>query len=339
MKTNDIAISHDSLLAQVGNTPMLKIYLKINRAWAPVCLKLEGCNPAGSSKDRPAIALITDLEKRGLLKSSSTVVESTSGNLGVALACFCRELGYSFMAVIDPKTTFEIRTRMEQFGAQLELVDEPDETGGYLLSRMHRIHELCNSSSRYVWTDQYSNEANPRAYYGSMAPEIHRQMSGSVDAIFISVSTGGTLAGVGQYFREVSPATRVIGVDARGSVVFTDVRGPRKLTGIGSSRKSSFIRSAHFNEYALVNDIEAFSMCRRVDNALGLKLGGSSGAALFACAQYLQNHPGLNNVVCVCPDNGASYTSTIFNDQWLELNGYGDAGATSFVNGIAFGPE
>src|SRR5947199_468485 len=111
MKTNDIAISPDSLLSQVGNTPMLKIYLKINTAWAPVCLKLEGCNPAGSSKDRPAIALITDLEERGLLNSSATVVESTSGNLGVALACFSRELGYSFLAVIDPKTTSLIRTR------------------------------------------------------------------------------------------------------------------------------------------------------------------------------------------------------------------------------------
>lgn len=339
MKTNDIAISPNSLLAQVGNTPMLKIYLKINTAWMPVCLKLEGCNPAGSSKDRSAFALVTDLEERGLLNSSSTVVESTSGNLGVALACFCRELGYSFLAVIDPKTTFEIRARMTQFGAQLDLVDEPDETGGYLLSRMRRIHELCNSSSRYVWTNQYSNEANPRAYYGSMAPEIYRQMSGSVDAIFISVSTGGTLAGVGRYFREVSPATRVIGVDAHGSVVFTNTPGPRKLTGIGSSRKSSFIRPAHFNEYALVNDIEAFSMCRRLDNALGLKLGGSSGAAIFACAQYLQKHPGLKNVVCICPDNGTSYASTIFNDQWLELNGYGNANATSFVNRIAFGPE
>jgi 2,3-diaminopropionate biosynthesis protein SbnA len=318
---------------------MFKIHLEINGSWIPVSLKLEGCNPAGSSKDRPAMALIADLEERGLLNSSSTIIESTSGNLGVALAFFCRELGYRFLAVVDPKTTSEIWTRMAGFGAQLDLVTEPDETGGYLLSRMRRIRELCASSSRYVWTDQYSNEANPRAYYRSMAPEIHSQMEGQVDVIFISVSTGGTLAGVGQYFRDVSPATRVIGVDAHGSVVFTDNPGPRKLTGIGSSRKSAFIRPGHFDEYTLVNDAQAFAMCRRLDESIGLKLGGSSGAALFACARYLQMHSETKNAVCVCPDNGTSYESTIFNTSWLQLNGYADVSPTSFVKRIEFRPE
>jgi N-(2-amino-2-carboxyethyl)-L-glutamate synthase len=339
VKASDLAVSSASLLSRIGNTKMLKIYLQINASWMPVYLKLEGGNPAGSSKDRSAMALIIDLEERGLINSSSIIVESTSGNLGVALAFFCRELGYPFLAVIDPKTTPEIRARMAGFGAQLELITEPDETGGYLFSRIRRIRELCDSSSRYVWTDQYSNDANPRAHYSSMAPEIYRQMGGRVDAIFISVSTGGTLAGVGQYFREVSPATQVIGVDAQGSVVFTDAPGSRKLTGIGSSRKSSFIRPGHFNDYILVNDAQAFAMCRRMDEAISLKLGGSSGAAVFACAQYLQSHPELKNSVCICPDNGTSYESTIFNRNWLDLNGCRDLSSTSFVKKIAFAPK
>jgi N-(2-amino-2-carboxyethyl)-L-glutamate synthase len=337
VKTN-LAVERDSVISQVGNTPMVKIYLQINGAWSPIHLKMEGYNPAGSSKDRPAAALIADMEERFRLNSSSIVIESTSGNLGVALAFCCRELGYRFLAVIDPKTTPEIQSRMLAFGAELELVTEPDETGGYLLTRMRRIRELCDGSSHYVWTNQYSNNANPRAYYASMAPEIYQQMEGNVDTIFIAVSTGGTLAGVGRYFREVSPSTRIIGVDAQGSVVFTDQAGPRKLTGIGSSRKSSFIQPAHFDDYTLVNDAQAFEMCWRINEAVGLKVGGSSGAALFACAQYLQNHPETRNSVCVCADNGTSYESTIFNRDWLQSSGCLNLNPTSFVDKISFVP-
>lgn len=331
--------SRESVLSQVGNTPLLKIHLRLARRWQQVHLKLEGSNPAGSAKDRPAVALLLDLEERGLLTPSSTVVESTSGNLGIALAFFCRKLGYPFMAVIDPKTTLECRTRMLSFGAQLDLVTEPDETGGYLLSRLRRVRELCDSSPRFVWTNQYGNEANPKAYYSSMAPEIYRQTERDVEAIFISVSTGGTLAGVGRYFREVNPRTRIIAVDAQGSVVFSDIASPRKLTGIGSSRKSTFIRSEHYDAYMLVNDAQAFAMCQLLNESIGLKIGGSSGAALYACARFVNHHPEVKTTVCICPDSGANYESTIFSKIWLQANGYVKNDAVSFVDRIALSPD
>src|SRR5262245_27837850 len=166
-----------------------------------VNLKLEGHNPGGSIKDRTALSLIESLEHRGALRPGSVVIDSTSGNLGVALAMIARARGYEFVAVVDPKTTDENLAKMSAMGAQLEHVRQPDETGGYLLSRLARVQELCASSHAFVWTDQYSNPANPAAHFRATGPEIYRDMDGQVDAVFVAVSTGGTLAGVGRYFK------------------------------------------------------------------------------------------------------------------------------------------
>jgi len=309
------------LIDQIGNTPIEPIYFVIEGKVRKVHLKLEGANPAGSMKDRTGYALIQDLEYRGLLRKGSVVIESTSGNLGVALAFICRARGYSFLAIVDPKTTQENLAKMRALGAEIELVDQPDASGGYLLSRLARIEEFCQLSDKYVWTDQYSNAANPRIHYTSTGPEIYRQLNGKVDAIFAAVSTGGTLAGIGRFFREVSPATHIIGVDARGSVIFGTQPGPRKLTGIGSSRSSSFLSKEMYDTHVVVDDEEAFAFCHAIYIATGIKVGGSSGAALAACASYLQTHPELENVVCICPDRGENYTSSIFNSQWLQQHG------------------
>jgi N-(2-amino-2-carboxyethyl)-L-glutamate synthase len=309
------------LVDQIGNTPMEPIYLVIEGKVRKVHLKLEGANPGGSVKDRTGYALIQDLERRGLLRKGSVVIESTSGNLGVALAFICRAKGYEFLAIIDPKTTKENVAKMQALGAKIELVEQPDESGGYLLSRLARIQELCQISDKYVWTNQYSNPANPSIHYTSTAAEIYRQLNGRVDAIFVAVSTGGTLAGIGRFFREISPATSIIGVDARGSVIFGTPPGPRKLTGIGSSRSSNFILKEMYDTHMLASDEEAFALCHSLYAATGIKVGGSSGAALSACANYLKHHPELENVVCICPDSGDNYTSSIYSSQWLQKHG------------------
>jgi N-(2-amino-2-carboxyethyl)-L-glutamate synthase len=284
-------------------------------------LKLESSNPAGSLKDRTAAYLIADLEARCALMRSSVIIESTSGNLGVALALRCQKKGHRFLAVVDPKSTPEICSRMRQLGAELEIVTEMDEAGGYLLSRLHRVKELLRSSPNYVWTDQYNNPANPEAHYLSTAPEIYRQMGGKVDAVFVAVSTGGTLAGIGRYFRQVSPRTKVIAVDAVGSVIFGGLPGRRKLTGIGSSRKSGFITPDLYDCHIAVTDQQAFSICRKL-SVSGIRVGGSSGAVFYACTQYLVSHPEIKTAVCLCADGGENYESTIFNDEWMQQNGF-----------------
>lgn len=309
------------LVDQIGNTPVKPIYFVIEGMVRKVHLKLEGANPAGSVKDRTGYALVQNLEHRGLLRKGSIVIESTSGNLGVALAFICRARGYTFLAIVDPKTTLENLAKMRAFGAMIELVDQPDINGGYLLSRLARVQEFCQLSDRYVWTDQYSNAANPHIHYTSTGPEIYCQLNGKVDAVFAAVSTGGTLAGIGRYFREASPSTRIIGVDAHGSVIFGAPPGPRKLTGIGSSRRSSFLSKEMYDTHLLVGDEEAFAFCHALYATTGIKIGGSSGAVLAASARYLQTHPKLEHVVCVCADSGENYNSSIFNDLWLQQHG------------------
>jgi len=312
----------NKLAQQLGNTPMEPIYLVIGGIARKIHLKLESENPTGSVKDRTGYGLIQALEAQGRLKKGSIVIESTSGNLGVALSFFCKLKGYKFIAIVDPKTTQENLTKMQMLGAEIDMVHQHDEVGGYLLSRLAHVRELCESSPTYVWTNQYADPANPHIHYLNTGPEIYRQMHGEVDALFVAVSTGGTLAGIGRFFQEVSPATSIIGVDAHGSVIFGTPPAPRKLTGIGSSKSSSFITRDLYSSHMLVRDEEAFAFCRALSQATGIKVGGSSGAVLAACAKYLLDHTEVKNIVCVCADGGDNYANSIFNDSWIQKQGF-----------------
>ena len=303
-----------------GDTPLSPIALRIRGRTRVVHLKLESANPCGSLKDRTAESLIDDLEERGMLERGSVLVESTSGNLGIALAWLARARGYRFVAVIDPKTTRENVARLRQLGARLELVDTPDAAGGYLLARIERARELRAASAACVWPDQYGNPANPRAHEQGTAPELREQLDGELDAVLVPVSTGGTLAGIARFYRRESPRTRVIAVDAHGSIALGGRPGPRLLTGIGAGKRSSFVTPGLYDEAVLVRDAQAFAFCRAVA-ATGIELGGSSGATIAACARLLARDPELERVACICPDGGAAYRSTIYSDRWLARNG------------------
>lgn len=314
-----------------GNTPLARVLLVIGGRERAVHLKLEGANPYGSLKDRTAAGLVGDLERRGLLLRGSTLVESTSGNLGIALAASARDRGHRFVAVIDPKTTPENVIRLRRLGAQIELVEIPDATGGYLLSRLERVAELCASSDRFVWPDQYTNPANPLAHERGTGPELLDQLHGELDAVLVPVSTGGTLAGIARCLRRESPATHIVAVDALGSVALGGRPGPRLLTGIGAGRRSSFLTDDLYDERVLVSDEEAFAFCRALADRTGLRVGGSSGATLAACARLLAAEPELGRVACLCPDRGESYASTIYDDGWLARHGIG-------VESLTLGP-
>lgn len=307
-----------SLVQNVGNTPLRPIQMLIKGSVRTVHLKLECENPTGSMKDRTGYGLIQDLEKRGLLSASSTIIESTSGNLGVALALICKARGYQFIAIVDPKTTQENISKMEALGAKIDLVHQADVNGGYLLSRLARVQELCKRNREYVWTNQYANMANPDIHYKSTGPEIYQQMNSRVDVIFAPVSTGGTLAGIGRYLRQMNPSVTIVGVDAYGSVVFGAPPAARRLTGIGSSRRSNFITRETYDSAIHVRDEEAFAFCHALYEKTSLKLGGSSGCVLSACTRFLAEHPKMQNVVCVCADSGENYNTTIFDQTWIQ---------------------
>ena len=308
-------------MRRAGNTPLVRVALVVRGRTRPVHLKLEGANPCGSLKDRTAESLIDDLERRGALRAGSIVVESTSGNLGVALASIARERGRRFVAVVDPKITPENLALLRALGARVEQVDSPDEAGCFLRPRLERVQELRSSSDAFVWPDQYSNPAGPRAHELGTGPELLGQMGGELDAIFVPVSTGGTLAGFAKCLRRDSPGTRIVAVDAVGSAALGARAGPRLLTGIGAGRRSSFVSADHFDEYVLIDDIEAFAFCHALAAELGICVGGSSGAALAACGRVLAANPDLGRVACLCPDRGDAYASTIYDHRWLLRNG------------------
>jgi 2,3-diaminopropionate biosynthesis protein SbnA len=305
----------------VTGTPIAWIAMTIDGRPRTVGLKLEGANPSGSVKDRTAAALIKDLDRRRLLHRESIIVESTSGNLGVALATIARRRGLRFQAIVDPKITPENLARLLALGTHVECVTQPDDGGGYLLSRLRRVHGLCASSDRFVWPDQYTNPANPWAHEHGTGPELLAQSAGELDAVLVPVSTGGTLAGIARCLRREAPATRLVAVDVRGSVALGGQPAPRLLTGIGASRSSAFLSAAMFDERIFVADAEAFAFCRALVAATGIWIGGSSGATLAASVRLLTAQSGLERIVCVCPDRGERYASTIYNDRWLAERG------------------
>jgi 2,3-diaminopropionate biosynthesis protein SbnA len=294
--------------------------MKVTRESRGVWLKLEAENPSGSVKYRTATSLVRQLETEGRLDKDSVLLESTSGNLGIALALVARQRGLDFCAVVDPKAQQPLLSKMRALGAMVEMVDEADPQGSYLDARIARVRELLSSSPGYVWTDQYESPANPAAHAATTGPELWRQSRGAMDAVFIAVSTGGTLAGVARYLRSTAPQIPVIAVDAIGSFALGYAAGPRRLTGIGSSRTSTFIEPGMYESSILVDDAEAFAMCRALKDTAGIMVGGSSGAVLSACSRYLEEHPAVRHPVCLCADDGANYSHTIFSDSWLDQN-------------------
>ncbi len=300
-------------------TPLAEVELVIEGRPRRVRLKLESGNRWGSSKDRTALGLLGALEASGELQPGATVVESSSGNLGVALAAFTRQRGYGFVAVVDPRVSAANLRAMAELGARLELADEPDDQGGYLLARLQRVQELVDADG-YAWTNQYGHPANPGIHYAETAPELWRQSSDACDAVFVAVSTGGTLAGIARYLREVAPHVKVVAVDVVGSVALGHAAGPRLLTGIGSARRSEFLVASDYAAAVLVTTEDAVAHCRALAAATGVSVGGSSGAVLAACAGYLAQHPDCGTAVCICADGGAKYLDTIFSDDWLRAH-------------------
>ncbi len=300
-------------------TPMVTVRATVGGREVPIRLKMEAANRWGSIKDRTALALAASVGEQ-LIRPDAVLVESTSGNLGVALAAVAAKLDRLFVAVVDPNMSPMLERRLSRAGAKLDVVTEPDEQGGYLSARLNRVAELLEQMPNAVWTDQYHNPANPLAHEQWTAPEILEQAP-DADAMFVAVSTGGTLAGISRYMRRAAPRVRMIGVDVPGSRVFGEPTGTRLLTGIGASRRSTFLRPGDWDETSLTADATAIAMCHEVRRSTGLFLGGSSGAVVAACLAYLAAHPEITAPVCVCADGGESYTETLYDRGWLAGRG------------------
>jgi len=309
-----------ALVPHIGATPLATIEL-LAPVRQRVHLKLESANPSGSMKDRSALEIIRDLERAGRLAPGDTLVDSTSGNFGVALAWLARARGYRFVAVSDPNLTAENLERMRRLGAQVEIVTRRQGDAGYLPVRIERARQLLAMTPRAVLADQYGNPANPRAYAETTGPELSRQVDGAPAALFVPASTGGMLAGLAAHCRRALPGTRVVAVDGEGSSLFGGRPGPRLINGLGSTRPSAFLDEDTCDEVVRVPAAMAVAYCRALRDATGILAGGTSGAALAACELYVRAHGHAASMACVCPDHGWNYRSTLFSDGWLRATG------------------
>lgn len=279
--------------------------------------KLEMLNPGGSMKDRPALSMLRAAMETGRLAPGGLVVESSSGNMGVGLAQACAYLQLSFICVVDSRTTTVNRKLLAAYGAQVDVVTEPHpETGDWLDARLARVQELLATHPDAQWLDQYTNLANPEAHQRTTAPELLRGLGRAPDVILVVTSTCGTVRGFRDHLAAIGARTRLVAVDAVGSLLFRDERRPRLIPGLGSSRRPQFIEPTDVEVMHMTTG-ECVAGCRLLATREAILAGGSSGA-LVAAALRLAPTLAAGAVVAMClPDSGNRYLNTIYDDDWV----------------------
>lgn len=317
---------YNSILDLVGNTPLVRLS-KVSRIKATVLAKLESLNPGGSVKDRIGIAMVEDAEKRGLLKTGSTIIEPTSGNTGMGLAMVAALRGYKMIFVIPDKMSEEKRNLLRAFGAKIIVtptavpVDSPE---NYI-----RVSErLARETPDSFMPNQYSNRANPETHYRTTGPEIWRQTEGRLDMFVCGVGTGGTITGIGRYLKERKNTVKVVGVDPEGSIFYSRFKGmreaphPYKLEGIGEDFMPDTFDMSIVDDFEQVSDQEAFTTARKMAREEGILVGSSGGAAVAGTLKAAAPLDRGKVVVTLLPDTGRNYLSKFFSDDWMREHGF-----------------
>ncbi|SCY90807.1 2,3-diaminopropionate biosynthesis protein SbnA [Rhizobium sp. NFACC06-2] len=301
----------------IGNTPLVELELPFSSDKFRIFAKLEMFNPGGSIKDRPALHMVTKAIQSGRINQGVHLIESSSGNLAIAMAMIAQQMKLKFTAVIDPNITSTNRALIESYGAFTELVTETDEEGGYLHTRIRRVQTLLQEVPNSVWLNQYANPDNPAAHYHGAGAEIVGEMPVEPTHAFICVSTCGTIMGLTRRLREAWPKIRIIAVDIAGSVIFGPSRDRRRIPGIGASRVPEQLDLSEIDEVVLVNDFESVEACRLLVREEGLLAGGSSGSVIAAIQKLAPQLPSNAVVVTVLPDRGERYLDSVYNPDWL----------------------
>ena len=300
----------EKLTDLIGNTPLLALnnYGAALGLDAKVLAKLEYFNPAGSAKDRIAIAMIEAAEKEGLLKAGSTIIEPTSGNTGIGLACVAAVKGYQTILTMPDTMSVERRNLLKAYGAQLVLT--PGELG--MQGAIEKAVELAAMMEGAFIPGQFDNGANPKAHYDTTGPEIWRDTDGEVDIVIAGVGTGGTLSGTAQFLKEQNPAIKVIAVEPDASPVLKgEPAAPHKLQGIGANFIPQNYDASVVDEVMDISAEDAYKTCRLLAKHEGLLVGVSSGAAAYAATVVAQREENKGkNIVVILPDGGERYLST-----------------------------
>lgn len=283
----------------------------------PLYLKCEGMNLAGSVKVKPATRMIEAAESSVALSADSILVESSSGNLGVALSMIAASKGYRFVCVTDARCNEATKRLMEAFGAEVHTITVPSKTEGFLGARLEFIRELCASDSRYVWLNQYDNQNNWRSHYEGTAPAIFKQFP-DLDVLFVGAGTTGTLMGCARYVHDWHPEVKVVAVDSVGSASFGGPSGRRMIPGLGMGMRPPMLDEAYIDDVLFVHEADTIRTCHRLARN-GFLFGGSTGTVVTGALRWLQSHGGDDlTSVAIAPDFGERYLDTVYNQTWLE---------------------
>jgi len=275
-------------------------------------------NPAGSIKDRPAFRILTHALRSGVIQPGTVVVESSSGNMGIGLAQCCRYYGLRFICVVDTKTTEANLRVMRAYGAEIDIVREPDPVTGELLqARLNRVRMLLQEIEGSFWPNQYENTRNSDSHYQTTMHEVASALDGRLDFLFVPTSTCGTLRGCCEYIRDHGMSTKVIAVDALGSLIFGSTPAKRMVPGLGAGLRPPLFDPSIHQDYVLVTDLDCIAGCRRLMAREAIFAGGSSGGVLSAIEGYAERIPAGSTVVAILPDRGERYLDTLFSDSWV----------------------
>ena len=314
---------NEGILSVIGETPLVRLNQVFEDINFRLYAKIEGCNPGGSIKDRPALRIIKHGIETGVILPGTVIIESSSGNMGIGLAQTCSYFGLRLICVVDPKTTAQNIRLIKAYGAEIDLVTEPDPvTGEFLKARIDRVKTLLGRIEHSFWPNQYANQYNPIAHHQTMH-EIAMVMEGKVDYLFCSTSTCGTLRGCSEYIRNHGLQTKIIAVDAMGSVIFGGEKRKRLIPGHGAAVVPPLYKSGLVDRCIHVSDLDCVVGCRRLARHEAILAGGSSGAVIMAVEKAMNDIPEHSNCVAILPDRGERYLDTIYSDEWVKEH-FGD---------------
>ena len=317
----------NNILEAIGDTPIVRLNAIGAEVESELFVKVEYMNPGLSVKDRIAVRIVEDAEKKGELRPGGTIVEATSGNTGAGLAIAAAIKGYSCVFVMPDKMSREKVDRLRAYGANVIVtptvaLDDPE--SHYAVAR-----RIVAETPNAILANQYNNPNNPESHYRTTGPEIWRQTGGEFDAFVAGLGTGGTISGTGRFLKEKNPGIQVVGVDPEGSILHglfhgeTDPEvGTYKTEGIGESFRPETLSFENVDEVVRVADGECLRMTRRLAREEGILAGGSAGGAVAGAVRYAESLERPKRIVTLLPDSGMFYLSKIFSDEWMAANAF-----------------